>query len=128
MKTYYLSVLFPIPAAPAWHVDAAHRVHVLTLNTAAPLQWVREHADEIAAKHCGPGYHALMVRDELPADEAAALALSDTCQARGPVFEFDGSRGSLAEYLQANNDDDAMRNWLRAAAVGESFAGCTRVA
>lgn len=83
MKTYFLSVLFPIAAAPATLPEAAHLVHVLTLNTAAPLQWVREHADEIATKHSGPGYHALMLREELPADEVAALALSDTCQARG---------------------------------------------
>lgn len=78
MKTYFLSVLRPI-AAPA----GGHVVHVLTLATAAPLQWVREHADEIARRAVGTDYTALMVREELPADEAAALALSETCQARG---------------------------------------------
>ena len=83
MKTFYLSVLFPIAAAPATLPDAAHRVHVLTLETAAPLQWVREHADEIATKATGPGYHALMIREALPADEAAALAMDATCRARG---------------------------------------------
>lgn len=81
MKTYFLSVLFPMPAVPALKIDAAHEVRVLTLETAAPLQWVREHADEIAARHCGAGYHALMLREELPDDEAEALALDQACRA-----------------------------------------------
>lgn len=48
--------------------------------------------------------------------------------AAGPVFEFDGSRGSLAEYLKANADDAGLCEWLPTAAVGDTYAGCTRVA
>jgi len=69
VRSYWLSVLWPMDAAPI-----AMRVEVLRVDTPASLQWVREHADEIATKHGGPGYVALMLRDELPADEAAAMA------------------------------------------------------
>ena len=36
------------------------------------LAGVREHADEIATRSQGPGYTALMLRTEMPPDEAAA--------------------------------------------------------
>ncbi len=51
-----------------------------------------------------------------------------TSTAAEPRFEFDGSEGSLTEYLAANADDEPLCEWLRQAVVGESFAGCTRIA
>ena len=63
MQTYFLSVLRPthptIAAAGCGH-------HVMTtyeIEVAKPLQWVREHADEMAMQFQGPGYDALMVSD-----------------------------------------------------------------
>lgn len=65
-RTYFLSVLYPL-------AGGCHRVDVLRVTHAAGLQWMRQHADDIATRATGPGYVALMVRDELPADERAAL-------------------------------------------------------
>ncbi len=52
----FLSVLVPIQAPPGGHV-----VHVYRIECDASLQWVREHADEIAGRLVGATYNALMV-------------------------------------------------------------------
>lgn len=59
---------------------------------------------------------------------AADLAEDQRAAAAGPVFEFDSSRGSLAEYLKANADDTGLCEWLPTAAIGDTYAGCTRIA
>ena len=55
MQTYFLSVLTTLPAT------GGHLVTVYRVECAESLQWVREHADEIATLRSGPGYAALMV-------------------------------------------------------------------
>lgn len=75
MNTFFLSVLKPIPAPAGGHV-----VTVLRVMVSQGIEWVREHADEIAHQFHGPDYDALMLRAALPADEAQALA-GDTSQA-----------------------------------------------
>lgn len=47
---------------------------------------------------------------------------------RAPRFSFDGSTGTLAEYLQENADDLGLCEWLCVAEVGDEFEGCTRIA
>lgn len=69
LQRYWLSVIRTIQSDAA-----AYRVDVLRVECTQPLQWVRQHADEIATKHGGPGYVALMVRDHQPEDERAACA------------------------------------------------------
>jgi len=65
-RIYFLSVLYPLPGG-------CHRVEVLRVTHEAGPEWMRQHADEIATRAAGPGYVALRVVDELPADERAAL-------------------------------------------------------
>lgn len=69
MKTYFLSVLRPIPDPAGGHV-----VTVLRVEHPAGLQWMREHADEIAQRAHPRAYNALMIREELPADERIPMA------------------------------------------------------
>lgn len=75
MNTFFLSVIAPIGASLAAPAGAAHVVEVLRVEVAAGIEFVRAHADEIArdCSRYGSTYTALMVRAELPEDEAAAL-------------------------------------------------------
>lgn len=42
-------------------------------------------------------------------------------------FEFDGTTGIEAEFIAANQDDEALLEWMRTAEVGDVFEGCTRL-
>jgi len=60
-STYFLSVFQPLTTpGPAHHVVTVYRV-----ETAASLEWVRKHADELALLEHGP-YDALMVSETTP--------------------------------------------------------------
>lgn len=76
MPTFFVSVIAPIGASLAVPSGAAHVVEVLRVEVAAGIEFVRQHADEIArdCSRYGSTYTALMVREALPADEAAAIA------------------------------------------------------
>lgn len=77
MPTFYLSVIAPIGASLAAPTGAAHVVEVLRVDVAAGIEFVRKHADEIArdCSRYGSSYCALMVRAELPEDEARAVRM-----------------------------------------------------
>lgn len=56
---YGLSVFIPLDPR---HLPAAHVVHVFGVEVDKPLAWMRDHADELAAKLVpGVPYNALMV-------------------------------------------------------------------
>ena len=61
MNTFFLSVLRPIGRT------GDILVNVLRVEVAQPLQWVREHADQLALRADGPGYCALWVSTTNPA-------------------------------------------------------------
>lgn len=75
MATFFLSVIAPIGASLAAPSGAVHVVDVLRVDVAAGIEFVRQHADEIArdCSRYGSTYCALMVRSELPEDEARAV-------------------------------------------------------
>lgn len=75
MATFFVSVIAPIGASLAAPHGAAHVVEVLRVDVAAGIEFVRNHADEIArdCSRYGRTYCALMVRAELPEDEARAV-------------------------------------------------------
>lgn len=77
MPTFYVSVIAPIGASLAAPTGAAHVVEVLRVDVAAGIEFVRKHADQIArdCSRYGRTYHALMVRERLPDDEARAVRM-----------------------------------------------------
>jgi hypothetical protein len=68
MSTYFLSVLVPLESEEAKRTGVHHVVTVLRVTCDASLQWVREHADEIARRQCGDTYNALMISETPPDD------------------------------------------------------------
>lgn len=64
VRSYWLSVFWPFECDQDRRVAMRHEV--LRVDTPGSLQWMREHADEIAEKHGGPGYVALMVNEAPP--------------------------------------------------------------
>lgn len=77
MPTFFVSVIAPIGASLAAPAGAAHVVEVLRVEVAAGIEFVRQHADQIArdCSRYGATYCALMVRDALPDDEARAVRM-----------------------------------------------------
>jgi hypothetical protein len=69
---YRLSVFYALPCADTSAPDRpAIVVHVYGVDVAQPLQWVREHADELAARiGNGRPYCALMVERQAAELEA----------------------------------------------------------
>lgn len=63
MRPFFLSILRPLPGG-------GHLVTILRVSHDQGLQWMREHADEIAQRAHPAPYDALMIREELPDDEA----------------------------------------------------------
>jgi len=43
------------------------------------------------------------------------------------VFEFDGYKGSFAEFHENNIHDDEFCNWILNAEIGDIFDGCKRI-
>lgn len=64
MQTFFLTVIRPTKRA----APAALILTLLRVQVSASLDWVRRHADEIALKQGGPGYVALMVHEQCPAE------------------------------------------------------------
>lgn len=72
VRSYWVSVLRPVRDSLC--------LTLLRCESGEPLAWVREHADELATLHDGPGYVALMVHES----EEDWMRSRDACEALHP--------------------------------------------
>ena len=121
MSTYYLTVIRPCLAPRAPLVAT-----VLNIKVDQSIEWVKQHADEIAAQDD-------LNRPENPPPCALWVSVNDPFvgPVRFVVGDDESTTYGLSDMLSSNSTDDGLCEWLVGARAGDYFPdgeGCKCVA